>query len=356
MNAEGRRASPHTHGDGDRAAALPRLHRQERADPAPRLAPRRDGGPDSGLGADPRGDHGHRRRLPASVARIRSSRRSGDAMTVVAWVGALTALLRGHASRSSSSTSNGCWRTRTVSQLGYMFLGLWRRRVPGRGLHGDRARLLQGHALPRRRLGDPRQRRQPGHAHDGRAAQVHAVHRVRDSSSPGSRSRASHRSPASGPRTRSSRDAASSPTTTASGSSAVAAAAFTALLHDPRDAAHLLRQRAVPRRARRRRRSADARPSDRGAHATRSHRSRRRSTTARRPRRRPLDRGSARDAVDDGGAVVGPRRARRGHRLHRPAVPELRVPHRVARPGLPRRAPSTRPTRSSKARRSTCSR
>ena len=54
------------------------------------------------------------------------------------------------------------------------------RRLRRRGLHGDRARLLQGHALPRRRFGDPRQRRQPGHAHDGRPAQVHARHRVRD--------------------------------------------------------------------------------------------------------------------------------------------------------------------------------
>ena len=45
----------------------------------------------------------------------------------------------------------------TISQLGYMFLAVRRRRVQRRGLHGDRARLLQGHALPRRRLGDPRQ-------------------------------------------------------------------------------------------------------------------------------------------------------------------------------------------------------
>ena len=45
--------------------ALP-VHRrdgQERADSALRLAAGRDGRPDAGLGADPRGDHGHRRRL-----------------------------------------------------------------------------------------------------------------------------------------------------------------------------------------------------------------------------------------------------------------------------------------------------
>ena len=121
-------------------------------------------------------------------------------------------------------------------------------RVPGRGLHGARARLLQGHAVPRRRLGDPRQRGQPGPAKNGRAAQAHAVHRVRvrpcvprDQRHPTAvgllrqgrdhlgqllqrRLRAlDHR----GRRSRDHRD-----------------------LHDPRDAAHVLRQRAVPRRAR----------------------------------------------------------------------------------------------------------
>ena len=47
----------------DRAAALRRRDRQVGADPALRLAARRDGRPDAGLGADPRGDDGHRRRL-----------------------------------------------------------------------------------------------------------------------------------------------------------------------------------------------------------------------------------------------------------------------------------------------------
>ncbi len=48
-------------------AGNPPVHRRLRqvgADPAARVAARRDGGPDSGLGADPRGDHGHRRRVP----------------------------------------------------------------------------------------------------------------------------------------------------------------------------------------------------------------------------------------------------------------------------------------------------
>ena len=63
-----------------RAAPPPRsrcccssAHRQERADPAAHLAARRDGGPDAGLGADPRRDDGDRRRVPRRAARTRSS-------------------------------------------------------------------------------------------------------------------------------------------------------------------------------------------------------------------------------------------------------------------------------------------
>ena len=45
------------------AAAVPRRDRQVGADSALRLAAGRDGRPDAGLGADPRGDDGHGRRL-----------------------------------------------------------------------------------------------------------------------------------------------------------------------------------------------------------------------------------------------------------------------------------------------------
>ncbi len=58
-----RRGRPeHSHVDRPRPAA--RGLRQVRAVPAAVLAARRDGGPDPGLGADPRRHHGHRRRLP----------------------------------------------------------------------------------------------------------------------------------------------------------------------------------------------------------------------------------------------------------------------------------------------------
>ncbi len=51
-------------GHGDLPAAAGRRLRQVGADPLPHLAAGRDGGPDPGLLADPRGDDGHRRRLP----------------------------------------------------------------------------------------------------------------------------------------------------------------------------------------------------------------------------------------------------------------------------------------------------
>ncbi len=50
--------------DARRPGDLRRLRRQERPVPAPRLAPRRDGRPDPGLGPDPRGDDGGGGRLP----------------------------------------------------------------------------------------------------------------------------------------------------------------------------------------------------------------------------------------------------------------------------------------------------
>ncbi len=48
----------------DRARPARRRGREERADPAAHVAARRDGRPDAGQRPDPRGDDGHRRRLP----------------------------------------------------------------------------------------------------------------------------------------------------------------------------------------------------------------------------------------------------------------------------------------------------
>ena len=88
---------------------------------------------------------------------------SGDASTVVAWVGGITALLAGTVAIVQPDIKRVLAYS-TVSQLGYMFLAVGVQRVQRRGVHGDLPRLLQGLPLPRRRLGDPRQPRQPGHA------------------------------------------------------------------------------------------------------------------------------------------------------------------------------------------------
>ena len=68
-------------GDDRRAAALRRRGREVGAAPALRLAPRRDGGPDAGVGPHPRGDDGHGRCLPRRPAepalRVRGGRRDG---------------------------------------------------------------------------------------------------------------------------------------------------------------------------------------------------------------------------------------------------------------------------------------
>ena len=67
-------------GEPGRPAAVHRRDRQVGADPAARLAARRDGRADAGLGADPRGDDGDRRRLPgrAHVGRLPARARSVD--------------------------------------------------------------------------------------------------------------------------------------------------------------------------------------------------------------------------------------------------------------------------------------
>ena len=98
-----------------------------------------------------------------------------NAMKTVAIVGALTAIF----AASIGLVQNDIKRVlaySTVSQLGYMFLALGvgafcRRRLPR--LH---ARVLQGAALPRRRLGDSRHERRAGHAQHGRPARKDPDH------------------------------------------------------------------------------------------------------------------------------------------------------------------------------------
>ncbi len=340
---------PHTTVDGDRGAALRRVRRQERADPVAHLAARRDGRPHPGLRAHPRGHDGDRRHLPGlpRAPVLRRQRRRAHRRRVGR--GHHRAARRHRRARPARHQEGAGVLDDQPARLHVPRLRS--ARLPGRGVHGARARLLQGHALPRRRFGHPRQRGQPGPAKNGRAAKAHAVHCVRVRP----RVPRDQRHPTTVRLLRQGRDHLGQlllerlrPVDHRGGGRRDHGD-----LHDPRDAADVLRQRAVPRRTRRepRRRWRGSRSrAGRGTGDGARGDARRRG--ARRARdlahltdgrlRQPARPGeahprSARDAVDDGRPVDHPRRPRRGDRVHQPAVHQLRVPDRLARPGVPRR-------------------
>ncbi len=64
----------------------------------------------------------------------------------------------------------------TCSQLGYMFVGAWRRRLFARHLPPLHPRLLQGAAVPWRGLGHRRHASRAGHAQHGRALAQDPLH------------------------------------------------------------------------------------------------------------------------------------------------------------------------------------
>ena len=104
------------------AAALRRRHRQVGADSAVRLAARRDGRPDAGVGADPRGDDGDGGRVHDRPER-RAVRARAETLAIVAVIGVATALMAG----TIGLVQNDIKRVlaySTVSQLGYMFLAM----------------------------------------------------------------------------------------------------------------------------------------------------------------------------------------------------------------------------------------
>ena len=154
--------------------AARRRRRQVGPDPAPHLAPRRYGGPDAGLGADPRGDDGDGRRLsgrahpPAVRERARHPRSRG-------------ADRRRHAAHGRSDRRRPDRHQTHHRLLDHEpdRLHVRRRRsrrvLVGHGPPAD-ARLLQGPALPRRRHRDPRAERRAGRAPDGRAPQRPPAH------------------------------------------------------------------------------------------------------------------------------------------------------------------------------------
>ena len=87
-------------------------------------------------------------------------------MTTIAVVGALTALMAATIGLVQTDIKKVLAYS-TVSQLGYMFLATGRRRVRGRRVPPDDPCLLQGAAVPRQRVGHPRDERRAGHAEDG---------------------------------------------------------------------------------------------------------------------------------------------------------------------------------------------
>ena len=110
------------HADRARPAAAARRVRQVGPGAAPGLAARRDGGPDPGLGPDPRGHHGDRRRLPRSSAPTSSSsspRPPRPRVVVVAVVTLLWGAIIGCAKDDIKKALAGS----TMSQIGYMMLG-----------------------------------------------------------------------------------------------------------------------------------------------------------------------------------------------------------------------------------------
>ncbi len=199
-----RRLRGHPH--RDRSAAAARRLRQVGAVPAAVLARRRDGGPDPGVGADPRRDHGHRRRLPdrarpapifdggAHRATGRGDRRCGHP-----------------AVRCDRRLRQGRHQegARRLDDVPDRLHDAGRRPRPGRLRVRDHApahpRLLQGRPVPRRRFGDARDERRGRHAPLRRPAPVPCRSPSSRSVWASWRSSASRRSPASSPRTRSSR-------------------------------------------------------------------------------------------------------------------------------------------------------
>ena len=186
------------------AVPVRRRLRQERADPALRLAAGRDGRPD----ARSRRSSTPRPWSPRASTWSRAPPPSTPTRPRRCWWWRWSAPSPRSWPRRIGLVQNDIKRVlaySTVSQLGYMFLACGVGAFGGRRLPPDDARLLQGPALPRLRLGHPRHVRRAGHAADGRpqvrSMPVDAPH---DADRLHRHRRASRPWPASSPRTRSS--------------------------------------------------------------------------------------------------------------------------------------------------------
>ena len=178
---------------------------KSRADPALRLAARRHGRPDAGLGADPRRHDGHRRRLHGRRARTSLFRLAPDAMIVVARRRRAHRALRRHDRPRPERHQEGA---RLLDRLAA------RLHVPRRAASAPTRPAifhLMTHAFFKACLFLGSGSVIHAHAAASRTcarwaacSEVHAARPTGPSSSPRWRSPASRRSPASSPRTRSS--------------------------------------------------------------------------------------------------------------------------------------------------------
>ncbi len=90
------------------------------------------------------------------------------ALDVIAWIGGFTALLAALIAVQQNDIKR-ILAYSTLSQLGYMVMAVGLAGPDARDVPPDHARVLQGAALPRRRLGDSRAASRAGHLEDGRA-------------------------------------------------------------------------------------------------------------------------------------------------------------------------------------------
>ena len=152
---------------GRRAADLLRRGRQIRAIPAARLVAGRDGRSDAGLRPDPRRDDGGGRRLHAGAGRFSHSSLAG----------------RARASSPGSAPSPPCMAAlmatqqndikrilaySTLSQLGYMVMAVGLASGEAAMFHLFTHAVLQGAALPRRRLDHHHAASRAKHLENGR--------------------------------------------------------------------------------------------------------------------------------------------------------------------------------------------
>jgi len=97
-------------------------------------------------------------------------------LDLVATVWRIDRAVRLRPSRSSSQTSRRCFAYSTISQLGYMFLGVGSGAYASGIFHVMTHAFFKGLLFPVRRFGNSRARRRAGHEQDGRPANKVADH------------------------------------------------------------------------------------------------------------------------------------------------------------------------------------